>query len=120
MDDPIFWKFMIVTRAFEKIRVLRARDGRPDNIHGTMPKGFSCYLSLGDRVFVKFPGKHWMLKFELMLHPAKNYPAIKYGKRYGPFPGQYRCLNNLTPAALANAGIDPAWILRKSPTGGDE
>jgi hypothetical protein len=110
MTSLISWKFVIVTRSFEKIRVLRARDGKAKNIHGTMPKGFSCHLSIGDRVFVKVPGKRWMLKFELMIHPRRKYPAIKYGKRYGPYPGQYRDLRGLAPGAFANAGIDPTWI----------
>ncbi len=109
MTSAIFWKFTLVTRAFEKLRVLRTRDGKPDNVFGTMPKGFSCQLTIGDRVFVKVPGKRWMLKFELVLHPTRDYPAIKYGKRYGPFPGQYRKLKDLAPAAFSNAGIDPTW-----------
>ena len=106
MPSPTIWKFVLVTKAFEKLKVLRERNGKPDNIYGTFPKGFACYLTFGDRVFVKFPGKRWMLKFEIVIHP-KGYPAVKYGKRYGPHPGQYRALKNLTQTALNNAGIEP-------------
>lgn len=115
MPNPIVWKFTLVTQPFEQLKVLRVRNGRKANVHGTYPKGFACHLMVGDRVLVKFPGKSWVKKFELVMRPEKSsgatYPCIKYGKTWGPFAGQYRALKNLTPAAFENAGVDPAWEL---------
>jgi hypothetical protein len=102
--NPIFWKFILVTKPFEKIKVLRTRDGRPANIFGTMPRGFSCWLTFGDRVFVKNPGKRWALKFKVLIRPGKkNYPAIKYGKLFGPYPNQYRAIRKLPASMFAKS-----------------
>lgn len=120
MSGSFFWHFVLVNRPFEHIFVFRKRNGQWHNIHGTHPRGFSCDLAIGDRVLVKRPGNKWQLKFRVVLHPSRHYPAIKYGERYGPFPGQYRKLADLPEAAFANAGIDPAWISEKftNPTNG--
>ena len=111
--QPISWKFVLVTKGFEQLKVLRIRNGRKDNIHGTYPAGFFCELMVGDRVYVKHPGRTWLKKFELVMLPESESgftcPAIKYGKAFGPYPGQYRALKNLTKAAFDNEGIDPAW-----------
>jgi hypothetical protein len=109
MRGPIYWEFVLVTRPFETIRVIRVRNGRKDNIHGTYPRGFSCMLGLGDKVFVKRDGKRWIKMFEIMLCPTGDYPAIHYGRTWGPFPNQYRALKNLKEGAFLNAGIDPSW-----------
>ena len=112
MRGPLYWEFVVVTAPFEKIKVLRTRGGKPDNVYGTYPRGFSCMMGVGDKVLVKFPGKSWLLKFKVVVHPD-DYLAIKYGKKWGPLAGQYRALKNLTEAAFNNAGIDPAWVARE-------
>jgi hypothetical protein len=113
MPNPIVWKFVVVTRPYEQIKILRIRNGKRDNIHGTYPRGFTCHLMVGDRVLVKFPGKSWQKKFELIMRPERedgsSYPCIKYGEKWGPIPGQWRALSRLSQAAFDNAGVDPAW-----------
>lgn len=100
--NSIYWKFVVVTQAMERIKIVRR--GR---IHkaGTFQKGFTAHLTLGDTVYFKMPHRHWQKKFELTVRPDRGYAAIKFGRKYGPFPGQYRALSELPQEVFDNAGL---------------
>ncbi len=77
------------------------------NDHGVKPGHHAYWLDLGDQVFRKASRGNWRCLFRL--RPWRGRAAIQYGKRHGPIPGRRRYLDQLSPEAFENAGIDPAW-----------
>lgn len=120
---PGFWRFVIITAPIERIRVIRVRPELGNLPNEVRRRGFWLYLTVGDRVYYKSDHFPWRLKFKLgtrmdvRLKRPTAHPAIKYGERYGPYPGQWRSLARLSQAAFDNAGIDPAWISKTTQGG---
>lgn len=83
------WRITLVNYGIETIRVRRRRK---IIYEGTMPAGFAMHLQLNDSVLLKQAGKHWIKKFDLVVH--RGSPALRFGERYGQ-PNKYIWLHTL-------------------------
>ena len=103
---PYHWRFCLVPRLCP-LHLFLKRSGKEMQDLGTLPQGFKMFFGLGDAVYFRRHKRRTQLMFRLGFHPRRRYAIIKYGEGYGPIPGQYRKLDNLSPEAFANGGVEP-------------
>lgn len=105
--DDYHWRFRLVIKGAQRM-FLRESGSRTLKSLGTPVEDFQLKMALGDAVYVQRHGRRPQLMFRLGTHPQRRYATIKYGEGWGSAPGQYRKLDDLSPNAFANAGLEPA------------